>query len=166
MEEINTHTALQIAKRMIETGKSREPAQQYTPLQLLKLVYIAHGWMLALYNRPLFNESVEAWKYGPVIPVLYEHVKKYKDRPVTDINVAPVNDFSKEELAVIDYVIKAYGHIDGITLSQITHADGTPWSMTYDHVHWGNEISNNLITNHYKYLLQELKQKVKSRQAS
>lgn len=158
-------SALQVANKIIESGKSQNPPQYYTPMQLLKLAYIAHGWMLALFNRPLFNEKVEAWKYGPVIPELYEAVKHYKANPVKELTVNSNDVFDIQEQGVIDYVINAYGHIDGITLSQITHAPNTPWSMTYDHVDWGNEISNNLITNHYKLLLDDLKNKAKQKKA-
>lgn len=162
-----THTALQVASKMIELGAQKKPTQQYTPMQLLKLVYISHGWMLALFNRPLFKEKVEAWKYGPVIPELYECVKHYKASPVNTIE-SPINDteFDVQELGVIQYVINAYGHIDGITLSQITHAPNTPWSMTYHHIDWGNEISDNLISNHYKTLLENLKSKAKDQNLS
>jgi uncharacterized phage-associated protein len=160
-----THSALQVASKMIELGLKKNPVQKYTPMQLLKLVYISHGWMLALFNRPLFNEKVEAWKYGPVIPELYESVKHYKARPVEELKAPVDGTFDSDELGVLQYVINAYGHIDGITLSQITHAPNTPWSMAYDHVYWGNEISNNLITNHYKNLLEDLKNKAKQKQA-
>ena len=71
------HTALQVANRIIELGRSKHPPQYYTPMQLLKLVYIAHGWTLGICATPLITEQVEAWKYGPVIPDLYQHVKKY-----------------------------------------------------------------------------------------
>ena len=39
-----------------------------TPMQLLKLVFIAHGWCLGLLGRHLIKDSIEAWQYGPVIP--------------------------------------------------------------------------------------------------
>jgi uncharacterized phage-associated protein len=32
-----------------------------SPMKLLKLVYFAHGWHLALKGEPLLNERVEAW---------------------------------------------------------------------------------------------------------
>lgn len=38
-----------------------------SPMKLQKLVYFAPGWYLALFNKPLIDERVEAWKFGPVI---------------------------------------------------------------------------------------------------
>ncbi|MCD8455896.1 DUF4065 domain-containing protein [Xylella taiwanensis] len=46
-------------------------------MQVLKLVYIAHGWHLGFRQEPLLNKRVEAWRHGPVIRSLYEKVKKY-----------------------------------------------------------------------------------------
>ena len=45
-----------------------------TPLQLAKLVYIAHGWWLAHSGQPLSPDEVQAWKYGPLIPALYHRI--------------------------------------------------------------------------------------------
>ena len=33
-----------------------------TPMQVLKLVYISHGWMLGLLDQPLVAEAIEAWR--------------------------------------------------------------------------------------------------------
>ena len=52
-------------------------------MKLQKLAYFAHGWNLAIRNTPLINESVEAWKFGPVIPSLYHDVKGYGMEPIT-----------------------------------------------------------------------------------
>ena len=49
---------------------AREDGKSLWPMQVLKLAYIAHGWMLALYHRPLIGDGIEAWTYGPIIPVL------------------------------------------------------------------------------------------------
>jgi uncharacterized phage-associated protein len=37
-------------------------------LKLQKLVYYAQGFHLALYDELLFEETIEAWTHGPVIP--------------------------------------------------------------------------------------------------
>lgn len=152
-----THTALQVANKII--AKGNELGKQYTPMQLIKLTYIAHGWMLGLFDRSLFEDKVEAWKFGPVIPELYHNIKSYRNNPIT----APIPDvsdvsFERDELRVIDYVLKAYEQFDGVDLSKITHAKGTPWDQTYPHGEnsWDNfYIPNILIQNHYKKLYED-----------
>ena len=43
-----------------------------TQMQIQKLVYIAHGWTLAIYDKPLTSIEPEAWDRGPVYPGLRE----------------------------------------------------------------------------------------------
>ncbi|PPB87197.1 Panacea domain-containing protein [Acinetobacter soli] len=151
------HTALQVANKIIAKGS--ELGKQYTPMQLIKLTYIAHGWMLGLFNESLFDDKVEAWKFGPVIPELYHQIKSYRNNPIT----APIPDvgeseFKENELRVIDYVLKAYENFDGVDLSRITHATGTPWDDTYFHDggwYENVEIPTVLIQKHYKKLYEE-----------
>ena len=45
-----------------------------TPMHVLKLVYLCHGWCLGFTGEALINEPVEAWTYGPVVPTVYHLV--------------------------------------------------------------------------------------------
>ena len=80
MEPINrTYDPIAVANFFIQ--KSIETGLEVTPMKLLKLVYIAHGWSLGLFGEPLIDEAVVAWTYGPVIPDLYKVLKDYgRDR--------------------------------------------------------------------------------------
>lgn len=98
-----------------------------TPMWLLKMVYIAHGWSLALLGRELVSEDIEAWPYGPVIPELYRKLKKYRNAPVLEIPDAIEPNLDDETQKLIDTVIESYGAKSGLTLSQITHEKNTPW---------------------------------------
>ncbi len=49
----------------------REAGDVITQLKLQKLMYIAQGIHLALYDAPLFKEEIEAWQHGPVVRELY-----------------------------------------------------------------------------------------------
>ena len=59
------YKALAIANYYIDKANVEDTPLDH--LRLQKLVYLAHGWHLAIHGRPLIEESVEAWKYGPVI---------------------------------------------------------------------------------------------------
>ena len=54
-----------------------------TPLQVIKMVYIAHGYSLAILGEPLVEEAVEAWRYGPVLPSVYYAAKRYGGDGIT-----------------------------------------------------------------------------------
>lgn len=53
-----------------------------SPMKLLKLVYYAHGWHLALSGNPLIKENVEAWRFGPVVRCLYDEFKIWGNGPI------------------------------------------------------------------------------------
>lgn len=144
------HNSVTVANRFLQLASER--GETLTPMQLLKLVYIAHGWMLGLYSRPLIRDDVEAWQYGPVIPDLYNHVRQYRGQPIT----ATLNDRSGERLDdleddMVRQVYDIYGQQTGMALSRITHADGTPWAQTYTGA-FGVTIPADMIEDHYKQL--------------
>ena len=58
--------------------------RRITPMQAIKLTYIAHGWHLAMTGRPLLRDQVQAWKFGPVLPELYHALKAYGNGPITE----------------------------------------------------------------------------------
>jgi uncharacterized phage-associated protein len=132
---------------------ARERGEALTPMQVIKLVYIAHGWMLGLYHRPLIRDDVEAWQYGPVIPRLYNAVRKFKSRPVEEISGAnnePPLDV--QAINMINQVFDRYGRFSGPALSRMTHAPETPWALTYEEGRFGIPIPTDLIEDHYAKL--------------
>jgi uncharacterized phage-associated protein len=121
-----------------------------TPLQLIKLTYIAHGWMLALYQRPLIVDPIEAWKYGPVITDLYHSMKMYGAGFVTERLAGDDEILGDDERDLIQQVYRVYGRFNGIQLSQLTHQPGTPWYQTWNLGDRNDVISNDLIAEHYR----------------
>lgn len=149
------YDAATVANRFIELANQK--GKKLTPMQLIKLSYIAHGFSLAIYKRPLLDESVEAWKYGPVVPSLYKRLKKYGSSAVTD----PVSAWSfgrsekldSEDRELVDLVFKKYGHFTGIQLSHLTHRPGTPWAETYEPNAYSVDIDDSVIRTHYATIL-------------
>lgn len=145
--------AVAVAKYILDRAHSM--GLTLTPMQLLKLVYIAHGWMLGRHGRPLFNEQVQAWQYGPVVPSVYQAVKQFGSSPITNINCMPADGFDADEQGMMDFVVKNYGAANGIMLSTATHQPGTPWHQTWSVAHNSAPISNDLIQSFYATLIQQ-----------
>lgn len=144
------YSSLHIAKKYLELGRHAQD-RHLTPMKLLKLVYIAHGWMLGLYGRPLVTEDIEAWQYGPVIPELYREMKMYGNQPVSDLINVPDLNFLQQEESIIQQVYQRYGAFTGPQLSAMTHAKGTPWHQIWHDNPWGH-IPNALIQAYYQQL--------------
>ena len=52
-------------------------------MKLQKLLYFAQGHHLADFGELLFREDIEAWKYGPVVRVVYEADRDHTEWPET-----------------------------------------------------------------------------------
>ena len=149
------------------TATSREPrlaAEQIlwlrrgtetTPMHVLKLVYISHGWTLGLYGRSLINEPAEAWRYGPVVPSVYHRYKSFRGDPITTEPVDRSDEFDDEQRDVIEQVHEVYGDFTALQLSALTHKPGTPWDVTYREYGAGVIIPNELIRDYYRRLAEQ-----------
>lgn len=137
-----------VADDILKLAKRR--GMVLTPMQLMKLVYIAYGWYLAMHNARLFDDRIEAWKYGPVIPNLYHATKHFGGNiiPHSLIANSPVSNPDLE--AFLDSIVQNYGQFSGIALSNLTHRRGTPWHEVYRPDFLGIQIPDELIKAHYQ----------------
>ena len=165
-----------IANRFLAYGNEND--HLLTPMQVLKLVYITHGWYLAGTGKPLIDEEVQAWKYGPVVPSLFHEFKEYGrgpverfarvpkhwDAPFTSAGLweitgldAPMTEENDPSEEYINWVWDKYYHLSGTELSELTHRENTPWSKTVQKMlaenngEWvqGYPIDNKLIRSYY-----------------
>ena len=125
-----------------------------THLQVQKLVYFCHAWMLGLYHEPMLLQPIEAWQYGPVMRELYESLCRYGREPIRrpiDLRSIRVleNEYDHRQESIIRQVLEVYGHLSGVQLSTITHAPGTPWDQVWSNSKRSAIISDNIIEDHY-----------------
>jgi uncharacterized phage-associated protein len=148
-------TSIEIGNYFIK--KSLDTGKELTPMKLIKMVYIAHGWHLALTSQPLLSEAVHAWQYGPVITSLYEKIKGYGKHQIDSLIILYQNEESiipivKDEniLPILNRVWDVYSDYNGLQLSSLTHQDGTPWEVTTRQANKNSIIANDLIKNYYQ----------------
>nr|DAU09698.1 MAG TPA: hypothetical protein [Caudoviricetes sp.] len=136
--------ALSVANYFIELAKNDKV--EIRPLKLMKLVYMAYGYALAIIDRSIIDprfDKVEAWRYGPVIPSVYHSFKQYRDSPVTEKTVVMVSDDDylvgfvepklkdKSARKVCDFVWKRYRDHSDSELVSLLHGQATPWAQVY-----------------------------------
>jgi len=133
---------------------AQQEGAEIDPLKLLKLVYIAHGWSLALTKRAMVFDPIEAWEYGPVIPSLYHAVREYRYRGIPGPLYAPdsVVGMDPRDVALINSVYRTYGHFSGGQLSNMTHQAGTPWETVWTREGRNSRINDDIIARHYEEL--------------
>ena len=153
-EQIMTYTPRQIADYFLYIGKE-DPTM--TPMKLIKLVYIAHGWNLGLNDEKLINEDIQAWKYGTVIPTLYNDFKRFGSSKIDEIPKEEPTNINQEDKKFLDKVYDVYKKYSGLQLSAKTHQPNTPWSITWEKLTNGSgeinfTIPNEIIRTYYKQL--------------
>ncbi|MCY4024748.1 MAG: DUF4065 domain-containing protein [Acidobacteria bacterium] len=124
-------------------------------MQVLKLVYISHGWMLGLLDQPLIFETVEAWRYGPVVRSVYRKYRRYRGDPIAERGALHDGHLHEQQRDLIDQVFHGYGEYSGIELSRLTHQPNTPWAIAWQS--GMSVIPNELIRDHYRRRAAELR---------
>ena len=140
-------------------NKAKKSGSFLTPMQVQKLVYIAHGYNLAIADKPLISDEIQAWEFGPVIPSLFYDLKQYSSSSVVDYirdyqtSKIIKGDFTNDQKGTMDGVWDEYGHLEAFQLSWLTHRPDTPWDKTWNQqggsVSRNTIIPNSLIKKHY-----------------
>jgi len=114
-------------------------------MKLQKLVYYAQGVHLALHNRPLFPQSLEAWTYGPVVPELFHSYKSYGTGAIPPPRDMDFSIYDSQTRELLDEVYAAFGQFSAWVLSNMTHEE-PPWKDTPI----GNKISSQVLHDYFK----------------
>lgn len=154
-----TYNSISVANKVIDILREEDIRKSgYNPsiMELVKLCFIAHGFCLAKYNDPLFdeNEIIKAWPYGPVPINIYHDFRsqgiKISTKSQTVMQEALIDN--KDKMEYIKSVIKHYSQFDPFVLSDITHAEDAPWTETVKQNGLYAIIPNDLIRKYYKSL--------------
>lgn len=155
----NGHDSRAIANIMVE--KAHGASHRISIMQLVKYVYLAHGWTLGYTGEKLISDRVEAWKFGPVIPGVYrafrpqgliisEFACDKKGKPYT-------TDLNADEKDIVGNVYNAYSVLEPWDLSNLTHGVGSPW-YNYRDRYWC-EIPREEIQTYYEGLVKQVREK-------
>jgi len=157
--------SLAIANYFIEISDHK-----VTPLQLVKLVFLTYGWGLAFFQKRLFEERIEAWKFGPVIPSVYHTFKHYQRNNITEQSTElkfddnnqfitchiPIIGKHKEKIeSLIREVWEVHKEYNAYELIDMTHVEGSPWKKVYKDHERHTQLQDEDIQNYYTKLMNE-----------
>ncbi len=118
-------------------------------LKLQKLLYYAQGVTLALTEKPLFSDPLEAWLQGPVVPSVF---RKYKEAGSGAVILEEaqseegdgIEEFDESTREILDEVYQVYGQFSAWKLRSMTQEE-PPWRNTPQ----GSEISHHRLSDFF-----------------
>ena len=96
-------------------------------IKLQKMLYFAQAAHLSLYEKTLFEDDIEAWLYGPVVPTVFHVFKHHKNQFLEKphrLKYKTVINQSKADF--LKQIWESFGELSGSRLVAITH-EHTPW---------------------------------------
>ncbi|WP_439258023.1 Panacea domain-containing protein [Lonepinella sp. BR2271] len=144
---------IDVAKYFLSLCNAEESGDLISNLKIQKLVYYAQGFFLAINNKPLFAEKIQAWLHGPVVPELYEEYKEYGSGALPTENLdIDFSKFSTGDRELLDDIYAVYGQFSAWKLRNMTHEE-SPWKTSYQQGK-SNEISHEKLKEYFSTLVQ------------
>lgn len=140
--ETKTYNVEDIAQWFINRGilsatQNNDDTSLISHLKLQKLLYYAQACSLTKYDKPLFDEKIMAWNFGPVVPKIYKKYKVCAKGGITNKEpVALDNDTS----VLLEFIYNCFGQYDASKLVDLTHEDSC-----YKQTEHNKEIKRDLI---------------------
>lgn len=111
---------------------ARDPGR--TPMAIVKLVYLAHGWSLAN-KKPIVSDLPEYWQWGPVHEAVYSLLRRFGNDPVQLPQSVPgsylsllVPEEDEWTCTFLDELVRIHKDFTAVQLSNYCHSTGTPWA--------------------------------------
>lgn len=139
--------------------KASQEDKQITNKKIQKLLYYAQAWNLAIKDKPLYSDKIEAWIHGPTVRSVYDEYKRFGFNPIDIfINEKEIEPLKDNDL--LNDVWNIYGKYDASYLETLTHSE-QPWQIAREGLEY-NESSSNVITldsmrEYYKNVLEAVR---------
>ena len=138
------YSVLSIAEYIIDY--CNENGISVSNLKLQKILYFIQAEFLVGAGKPCFPEEIEAWGFGPVVPMVYQKYKAYGSSNIHNVRKAKIRWMSENDKDMVDYIIGECASVPASRLVEITHHQ-RPWTEVY--VPYYNNIINKDIIKGY-----------------
>lgn len=138
---------LDVARFIINYSNEKE--YSISNLKLQKLLYFVQAYYLSFTksHEPCFEEEIEAWDFGPVVPLVYHEFKAFggsdiptitsyyefgSENNIWSIRKVPFSQesISEENREIISSVVDKFALYSASALVALTHRQ-TPWKNAY-----------------------------------
>lgn len=157
------YNVLEVCRHVINYSNKRDYG--ISNLKLQKILYFIQAYFLTNKedHTPCFYERIEAWDFGPVVPVAYHEYKQYGsgDIPTVKSYILIDNDniwnservkfkdttITEEDKKLMDKVIDKFAAYSATDLVTLTHKQ-LPWIKAYAQ-YQNNEITIKAIREYF-----------------
>lgn len=160
-------TAKSLAIYIIDKYREKNNGKEISPIKLQKSLYFCFAYWGSFVRKGkkikseiseidvsnldeyLFDEDIEAWVYGPVIPEVYKHHKANTLEQYRNEGLFEGNEYAKNYIdGILDDVLR----VSDFTLVDIAHNDEC-WKCNFDfrEMSHSNIIPKNEIIEEYMY---------------
>lgn len=144
------YKALDVAHYIISSCNGQ--GKGISNLKLQKILYFVQAEFLVSANKPCFEDRIEAWDFGPVVPNVYHQYKIYGSAIIpSNLNdsLVPFYKMIKHsDRLLIDGIITETSTYTAAQLVEITH-NQSPWKNAYRRG-FNNQITNKSILDFFK----------------
>ena len=141
-----SYNVLDVCRHVI--NYSNEHDYGISNLKLQKVLYFIQAYFLINKkdHTPCFNERIEAWDFGPVVPSVYH---RYKMDDIWNSKRIEYNDdiITPDDKILIDRVIDKFSNYSATDLVSLTHRQ-SPWIDSYA-PYQNNEITIEAIRRYF-----------------
>lgn len=123
------YKALSVASYIIQRCNSQN--KTISNLKLQKILYFVQAEFLVTKNQPCFAEEIQAWDFGPVVPIVYQKYKVFGGA-----NIPVLGKFKKDTIIskydqnLINDIMDECTQYPTSILVKITQHQ-TPWEKAY-----------------------------------
>ena len=97
-----------------------------TNMKVQKLLYYTQSLYLALFEEPLFEDEIQAWRYGPACPPAYRFYREFEEKQLPIPQKNELMALSEEVQNLLEEVWEYFGEHHAYFLSGQTHLE-FPW---------------------------------------
>lgn len=122
------YAALDIAKYVVT--KCKRDGKPISNLQLQKILYYIQRDYLRS-GSIAFQDSIEAWRFGPVVPKVYYYFCGAGSMPLIPLVEFEGNTISAYDKIRIDRIVEEKRKLSAWSMVSETHHEGGAWDITY-----------------------------------
>lgn len=142
-----------VTNSLLHRAYAEKDDADLTPRRVQKLLYLLHGWCLAITGKSLLGSEFVAGPYGPVLTSVEQALAGHGTSPVDDY----IKEFDEAQCQVMPYFVdltaapqfdailrqvwSTYRPLSTNQLASLAHEPGAPWSVTSA----GEVIPNEII---------------------